>query len=615
MFSNMTLEQLAKTYDMSRIKTNASVNGVKLRITDIKRTDGEMLSRKEMITMCDGFLAELQNKYKDGDGYVSVTIKYPNRYWSADVSKLHSPINYFHMDQYESMGEDPEHYEQIRFSFIPFKKSKEGGKDEHNDCLINCIRKYCPKKIIDHGKLKAYLGLERDDPIPVDKVKDVEVYINEYETQPYAIFVSGDADYISTLQTNRQIHIVLSKNHYSVNSEKTSKIRRRCYEEKRIVMVDKKGEFYECFDGESSFVMSMKDLYETGNLIVEKNYSADSKKMCLEDAYFSYIEMADELKKESDGLFNFYKTPTVKDMALNHFYSLTKAYQPEDISNSESRWINNASCHAVTYWENFTGDVNIFDINSRYPHVMQKSTNMFPIKAGTWKTIDSIQEKPEYGIYRCIISKVTNEKYKFFVFNSDDHYTHLDIIMAQGYGLKIELICDGKANFLHYPKDCLVSGQLLFKKYVDDLYPLKLQKVKGAKLLLNILWGALTECKTYKKTVDYDVPFDLSGCEIKKLEASDKLRTHFTKMTEQQFKTNYGRIKPFLLAFARNQFYFSFRKWEHLVVRMHTDSLYLTEVPTDMLPPSDTKLGCLKYEGKYQVQILGLNKVVKEKIV
>jgi len=132
--------------------------------------------------------------------------------------------------------------------------------------------------------------------------------------------------------------------------------------------------------------------------------------MCLEDAYFSYIEMADEIKKESDGLFNFYKTPTVKDMALNHFYSLTKAYQPEDISNSESSWINNASCHAVTYWENYSGIAHIFDINSRYPHVMQKSTNMYPVKAGTWKIIDSIQEKPEYGIYRCVISKTTNDK-------------------------------------------------------------------------------------------------------------------------------------------------------------------------------------------------------------
>jgi len=378
-------------------------------------------------------------------------------------------------------------------------------------------------------------------------------------------------------------------------------------------MVDKRGEFYECFDGENNFVMSMKELFETGNLIVEKNYSMESKKLCLEDSYFSYIEMADELKKESDGQFNFYKTPTVKDMALNHFYSLTKAYQPEDISNSESNWINNASCHAVTYWENYSGNAHIYDINSRYPHVMQKSTNMYPVKAGTWKIIDSIQEKPEYGIYRCVISKSTNDKYKFFVFNSDDHYTHLDVIMAQAYGLNIKLTCDGKPNFLYYPKDCLVSGQLLFKKYVDDLYPLKLRKVKGAKLLLNILWGALCETKTYKKTVDYDIPFDLSGCDVKKLEASDKLRTQFTKMNEQQFKTNYGRIKPFLLAFARNQFFFSFRKWEHLIVRMHTDSLYLTEVPSDMLPPSD-KLGCLKFEGTYKVEISGLNKVSKTKI-
>ena len=571
------------------------------------------MTRKEMKKICDGLLSEIRAKYHDVDGYVSVSIRYPDRWYSGDVSKINSPINYFHMSQYEEMDNDPENYEQIRFSFIPFRRSQEGGKDEHNDCLINCIRKFCPNKIIDHGKLKAHLGLGRDDPIPVAKMKDVEVYINEYESQPYAIFISGDAEYISTLQTNRHIHIVLSKNHYSVNFEKTSKTRRRCYEEKFIVMADKKGEFYECFDGEKVFLKSMKELYETGNLIVEKNYCSDSKKMGLEDAYYSYIEMADELKKESDGLFNFYKTPTIKDMALNHFYSLTKAYQPDDISNSEANWLNNASTHAVMYWEKYSGKAHIFDINSRYPHVMQKSTNMFPLREGTWRTIDSIQEKPEYGIYRCTISKVKDDKYKFFVFNSEDHYTHLDVITAHAYGLKVDLICDGKPNFLYYPKDCLVSGQLLFKKYVDDLYSMKLQKVKGAKLLLNILWGALTESRTYKKTVDYDVPFDLSGCDVKKLEASDKLRTQFFKMNEQKFKTNYGRIKPFLLAFARNQFFFSFRKWEHLIVRMHTDSLYLTEVPTDMHPPSD-KLGCLKSEGTYKVEISGINNVKKDRI-
>ncbi len=115
---------VAENYDMKRIKNNATYNGAKLRITDVKRTDGEMLSRKEITNMCDGFLAELRNKYSDVDGYVSVSLKYPNRWYSADVSKLNAPINYFHMDQYdETMGEDPEYYEQIRF-----KNQKKEGK-------------------------------------------------------------------------------------------------------------------------------------------------------------------------------------------------------------------------------------------------------------------------------------------------------------------------------------------------------------------------------------------------------------------------------------------------------------------------------------------------------
>ena len=610
----MNPEYFSQNYEFSNIKNNATYNGERLRIREIKRQDGEFMSRKQMIKMCNGFLADLREKYPGVDGLISVSIKYSDRWYSGDVSKFNQEINFFHMSQYEEMDDDPEYYEKIRFSFIPFKKSNEGGTDEHNDCLINCIRKFCPKKIIDHGKLKTHLNLNRDDPIPIDKVKDLEQYINQYETQPYAIFITGDAEYTSTLQTNRHIHIILSKNHYSVNSSKIGKIRRKYYEDKLIVMVQKIEDYYECFDGDNFFqVSNLEELKNKENLIVEKNYCSTSNKLSIGDSYFSYIEMADELKKESDGLFNFYRTPTVKDMALNHFYNLTKAYQPTEISNSESNWINKASSHATTYWQKYSGNVHIYDINSMYPHVMQLSTNMYPIKEGIWKIIDEIPDKPDYGIYRCEVLKVTNDEYKFFVFNSDHHYTHLDIMVAQSYGLKIKLICDGNPNFLYYPKECLVSGQLLFKKYVDSIYPLKQLKVKGAKLILNILWGALCESKTFKKTVDYDVPFDLSGCNIKKLEASDKLRTQFTKMNESQFKTNYGRIKPFILAFARSKFYFKFHKWEHMIVRMHTDSVYLTEKPADLVPSSD-KLGFLKFEGEYKVEITGLNKVIKTKI-
>ena len=56
----MNPEILAQKYDMTRIKNNSSYNGTKIRITDIKRKDGEMMSRKEMIKMCDGFLSEIR---------------------------------------------------------------------------------------------------------------------------------------------------------------------------------------------------------------------------------------------------------------------------------------------------------------------------------------------------------------------------------------------------------------------------------------------------------------------------------------------------------------------------------------------------------------------------
>jgi len=58
----MTPEFLDQHYDLSRIKNNAIYNGVKMRITDVNRKDGEMMSRKEMIKMCYGFLAKASTK-------------------------------------------------------------------------------------------------------------------------------------------------------------------------------------------------------------------------------------------------------------------------------------------------------------------------------------------------------------------------------------------------------------------------------------------------------------------------------------------------------------------------------------------------------------------------
>ena len=613
----MDINNLTDKYDFRKIKTGYSYNGAKLRITEITRKDGEHMTRKAMIKMCNTFLAELRQTYPDADGLVSVTIKYPQRYYSGDVSSFKDPINFFTPSDSLLDFEDPESYECIRFQFIPFRRIAEGGKDINNDCLISCLRKFfkANDKFIDAADLKTHLGLKRDSSIPMTCLNKVEDFINDGERNKYAIFVSGDAEYTSVIDSTRQIYLTLSNGHFSVNHSKVSKISRLSFDEKPIMIINSVDRDYETFDGETVNVLtrqeyeSLRDEYTY--LMVAKDFTPQSNKMSISDAYHYYIEMADELKEASNGKFNMYRCPALKNIALNYFYDLTKSVQPEEISNNEAKWINASSAHAVTYWQPYKGQIHAFDVNSRYPHVMQKSTNMFPVKAGKWRTIDKIEEKPKFGVYRCRITKKDDKPYKFFVFNDQNHYTHLDVSVALSYGLHVELVTDDQPNFLHYSKDSLISGSFLFGRYVETLYELKAKGVKAAKPLLSMLWGALSERKIFKQTTDLTEVVDLSGRDITRLQTDTSIRTHYTKHDESQFRTNYGRIKPFVLAYARSQNYFSFRKWEDLIMRMHTDSLYMIEVPSDMLPPSK-KLGLLKLEYEGHIEIKGLNKVIKK---
>ena len=87
------MDYFSKNFEFSAIKNNASYNGERLRIRDIKRIDGEPMSRKQMKKICDGFLADLREKYPGVDGLISVSIKYPDRWYSGDVSKFNQDIS------------------------------------------------------------------------------------------------------------------------------------------------------------------------------------------------------------------------------------------------------------------------------------------------------------------------------------------------------------------------------------------------------------------------------------------------------------------------------------------------------------------------------------------
>ncbi|MFN9109278.1 MAG: hypothetical protein ACK5XN_04285, partial [Bacteroidota bacterium] len=383
---------------------------------------------------------------------------------------------------------------------------KEGGSDKNNDCLINCIKKCVQRGAakIDAADIKQHLGLKRNDMISIDHLPKLEKYINYLlGVNQYAINVTGDYNYKSNVPTNKIIRLILSKNHYSLDTDEI-KSQNASYKEKPFLMSHTEDyKEYTVYDGELIRTIDKEQYnkyksFESKYTVINKNFCDDAKKWDIKQSFKSFVEMTEILKEKTHGRINFYKTGYFKQSALKYFYELNAAVQPDEIDDEDNiKWINDASFAALAYWQPYIGECDIYDINSHYPNILRKNYHYFPIKDGEFKILsnqefEEIIKKPtpDYGIYKCKISKKPNhlKPTKFFRFNTRDKYTHLDIACAVQYDLQIDLIQDGKPNFLYFSKDKLMNGAFLFKKYVEEFYNLKMEGVQGAKALLNILW-------------------------------------------------------------------------------------------------------------------------------
>ena len=65
-------------------------------------------------------------------------------------------VNLFNIEDYNSDEHDPMRCTKFRIYYIPQTRSTSGGRDEHNDCLINCIKNVIQskKKEIEAAELK-----------------------------------------------------------------------------------------------------------------------------------------------------------------------------------------------------------------------------------------------------------------------------------------------------------------------------------------------------------------------------------------------------------------------------------------------------------------------------
>jgi hypothetical protein len=65
--------------------------------------------------------------------------------------------------------------------------------------------------------------------------------------------------------------------------------------------------------------------------------------------------MANDLKGESDGLLNLFRTGTFAKTALNLFDRYNKAVQPEMITENEIEWLEGAKFKAMIFCDKYDG--------------------------------------------------------------------------------------------------------------------------------------------------------------------------------------------------------------------------------------------------------------------
>jgi len=386
------------------------------------------------------------------------------------------------------------------------------------------------------------------------------------------------------------------------------------YEKVPIIYEDVDGKIH-CYDGDNYGFITQEQRKQMRSLrtdfILVKRGKRDKRP--LKDIHEEFIKVADEMKKETNGLVNMYKTGTDPQTAINlafHFLNKNDVYA-EPISMEEARFIKEASQGPLLFGTKYKGPAWKRDINSSYASIYSNDKFYIPIKQGEFKTMSKEEFKDiiasnekwfSYGIYRATLKYPDEEKpyWKVFKQNRRNYYTHIELNYAKKKGMKLELIVDGKPNFLHYSIDKLKAGSKCFKEFVDLLYPLRKRNeiVEGTcKSLLAKLWGALCQLDEYHLIKRFDEDFEvpeynevISGPTI-----LDDNRYEVVMVRKgKPFQTNWARLKPFILAKGRVNIAEYIYPYMENVKRCHTDGIVL-----DIEPKFKTskELGGLKDEG------------------
>lgn len=505
------------------------------------------------------------------------------------------------------------------------KRPRAGGKDEHNDCLYECLYSVLKETLIDKWKyakrLKRALGIERDDMINTDDHMDyIEKNLN------VGIFIEGDVNRTPKIKYKNHINLVLLNNHFKVKKTRKEHDPFISFKELPPVFYYRSMDTYYTYNGESLTETAINDFEFKSKDI---NYLKCESKDKLKATYDEFVYNADKLKEITKGRINLYKTRTIKNTALKLFYDLIQFVdEPDHIDDNEEEFIQGCYRGGLLFHNKYKGKACKGDVCSMYPSIMSKQY-MFPIKRGEFQTItqrdlndmkDKKTGKQIYksGIYRAKITAPNNAHKKLFHINQYNYFTHIDVGQAHKLGFDIELIEDGKPNFLHYGPDKMLTGSMLFKHYVDYLFKLKQEypDVVYIKRILNILWGALCERRTSSThLLKANEPVILSETEqivSIKIYESEEIKIECEE-TGERYLTGFARIGPFLTAHGRKMI--CDLAMEHVdniddIQRIYTDCI-LSSSRLRLKDKEDCELGEFGLEhGMKEVEVINALKVI-----
>lgn len=481
------------------------------------------------------------------------------------------------------------------FGIFIFNKRQGGNDDEDMLCFVSCVHilgSRVPTEVIFkyiHKPIKA--EITKEDAIILQSLLKANIYIK--------------GDFIFTPENPNpnwaNYYLILANGHWSINHKHEHQFK-HIYgmKEKPLCITD--GTSYYTNDGlhEGKPPHNFKSvpLYRT-------------KCKTLKEGFELLFKEFTECKEITKDHINPFRTGWTTFTLTNYIGErLNEAdYKVEQVQDYEIPWIETSRGGFVFCKQGKYKKLHYHDEKGAYPSFLISNDFMIPNKAGTLKTVKTVEELTQYGIYHVSIE----EGHKYFPYNlkHGELYTHIDIKMAQEENLKIT-IYEHENNALIYTS--LISAKKVFGPLMEKLLEWKKSNNNYLKSLPSAVWGIL--CRRNTKWID-----DLSKIEdddiiqnIKRIDDDEDIV--IIEKANRKFTFDWVRLKPFLLASQRYRMHsVILSKYFDNIVYCRTDGVYSTKKLKRL---DNDKIGYVSYKGYWNdIEIFNVNKITgneKDKI-